>query len=105
MPRALLVYPNVRHGDRMQNCSEVIKFRSKLVSRDRLINVKWPELVAELNVRNHIALLAPHFIMQYPVGLNRKGNNTSVKVKTKQVTWRNIKIEVIRKQQAVSCLL
>ena len=46
-----------------------------------------PELVAEtshvFNVTNHIALLAPHFIMQYPMGFNRKGNKTSVKVNTK----------------------
>jgi len=64
-PGALLVYPTVRYGDRVQNCSEVIKFLSKLVSRDRLLDVKWPELVAELshvlNVKNHIALF-PHIL-------------------------------------------
>jgi hypothetical protein len=83
MPRALLVYPPVRYGDRVQNCSEVIKFLSKLVWRDRLIAVKWPELVAEhssvFNVKNRTALLATHSIMQYAMWLNRKGNKTSVK--------------------------
>jgi hypothetical protein len=75
MPRALLVYPPVRYGDRVQ---DVIKYLSKLMSWDRLIAVKWPELVADLshafNVKNRTGLLATHFIMRYSMCLNCKGN-------------------------------